>query len=127
VPYASTVAVATGEEASARRGASGAYMEVGEVGAFGVEVINVGGLDNGIAMTAKVAITLVVGDDKDDVGFLCGHGFFLEVKFMLIDFRKRYHFGMLAIYGPTRGFAMMKRSANENGALCLIHFVDFCA
>ena len=34
----------------------------------------------------------------------------------------RSHF---SIYRPTRGFAMMKRSANGNGALCMIHFVDF--
>lgn len=38
---------------------------------------------------------------------------------------RKYRLGMLAIYGPTRGFAMMKRSANGNGALCPIHFVDF--
>ena len=78
MPDTGAVAVATGEEARARGCAGRADMVVGEVGAFGVEVVDVGCLDDVIAMAAEVTISLVVGNDKYDVWFLFGHDCSLE-------------------------------------------------
>ena len=43
-------------------------MVVGEDGGLGVEFVEVGGLDDGIAVAGEVAVALVIGDDDDDVG-----------------------------------------------------------
>jgi len=74
VPDASAVAVASGEEARSGGGAGGADVIVGEVDAFTVKLIEVGSLDDVVSVATEVAVSLVVGDDKDDVGFWVGHG-----------------------------------------------------
>jgi hypothetical protein len=48
-------------------------MKVSEAYTFGIEMINIGRLDDGIAMTAQIAITLIVGHNKNNIGFLHGH------------------------------------------------------
>lgn len=68
VPNTGAVAVAAGEEARTCGGTGGTHVVVGKMCAFGVEVIEVGGLDDVVAVAAKVAISLVVSDDKYDVG-----------------------------------------------------------
>jgi hypothetical protein len=50
-------------------------MEIGEADAFGMKAVDVGRLEDRIAMTRKVAVTLVVGQDENDVGLLAGDRF----------------------------------------------------
>ena len=43
-------------------------MEIREANAFGVELVEVGRLNEGIALAAQIAVALVIGQDQDDVG-----------------------------------------------------------
>ena len=45
-------------------------MVVGEARALSVEFVEIRGLDPRMPMTGKIAITLVIRDDEDDVGLL---------------------------------------------------------
>ena len=73
VPDASAVAVVAGEEAGAGGGAGGADVVVGEAHGVLVEAVEARRADRAVAVTAQVAVTLVVGEDEDDVGAR-GHG-----------------------------------------------------
>lgn len=42
-------------------------MVVGEDGGLVVELIEVGGFDDGVTVAGEVAVALVIGDDDDDV------------------------------------------------------------
>lgn len=46
-------------------------MVIGEVRALGVEVVDVWGLNDGVSVAAEVAVSLIIGDDKNDV-WVCG-------------------------------------------------------
>lgn len=60
--------VAAGEQGAAGRGKGGADVKVLEAHALGAEAIEVGCLEDGIAVGGDVAVALVVGEEKDDVG-----------------------------------------------------------
>jgi hypothetical protein len=49
-------------------------MIVGQNGGFGVELVEVRGLDHRISMAGKIAVPLVVRDYDDDVGAIGGPG-----------------------------------------------------
>lgn len=51
-------------------------MVIRENGGLGVEFVEIGSLDNGIAVAGEIAIALVIGDDDDDIGarLARGHG-----------------------------------------------------
>ena len=68
VPDASAVAVVAGEQAGAGGGAGGADVIVGEAHGVLVEAVEARRADRAVAVTAQVAVALVVGEDEDDVG-----------------------------------------------------------
>ena len=70
VPDAGAVAVATGQEAGARRRTRGSHVKIGKPQAFGVQVVDVRRLKGVISMAAEIAISLVVRYDKYHVRFL---------------------------------------------------------
>ena len=43
-------------------------MEIGKSHRLGMELIHMGCLDNRVPMSPNVAITLIVGDNQNDVG-----------------------------------------------------------
>ena len=45
-------------------------MKIGKANTLAVQFIQVWCFDDGIAMTGKVAISLVIGHDKDHIGFV---------------------------------------------------------
>jgi hypothetical protein len=53
-------------------------VEVGEADAFGGEAVEVGGFVGGVAVAGEVAVTEVVAEDQDKVGFLWRCGFVLR-------------------------------------------------
>ena len=61
-----------GQQSAAGRRASGRDMIVGQAGRFGGECVDVWRLDDGIAVTRQVAVSLVIGDDEHDVWFVAG-------------------------------------------------------
>src|SRR5262249_5709315 len=71
--------VQAGHERSPRRGTNGAAgVTLGEAHTFGSQAINVGSFDSGLPVAADVAITQVVGEDKDYTGFVFGLEFGLK-------------------------------------------------
>lgn len=46
-------------------------MVVGEIRGLRVEFIDVRSLNDGVSMTGKIAVALVIGDHDDDIWFLC--------------------------------------------------------
>ena len=66
--------VPAGHQRAARRRARGADMEVREPHALGMQLVEVGRLEHGIAMRGDVAVALVVGEDEDDVGPFASDG-----------------------------------------------------
>lgn len=70
-PEGSRVAhVVSGHERSPGGRAEGADMEIGEAHRFGVKAVEVGGLEDGVAVTGEITVALVVGHDEDDIGTL---------------------------------------------------------
>ncbi len=47
-------------------------MVVGEDGGLGVELVDMGGLNDGVSVAGEVAVALVVCDHNNDVWSLCG-------------------------------------------------------
>jgi len=71
--HADSLGVAPGQKSGAGGSADrGGDHEVGELAPFFGEAINVGRFDLGRAKAAKVAVTLVIGEDDDEVGFVGG-------------------------------------------------------
>jgi len=70
MPDAGAVGPVTGEQSAAGRRAGGSDVVVVEGDGLGVELVDVGSLDPGVAIAGEVAVALVVGDDEDDVGLL---------------------------------------------------------
>ena len=68
VPDSGAVGPVAGEKGSTGGGAGGGDVVVGEDGGLGVELVEVRGFDDGIAVAGEVAVALVIGDDDDDVG-----------------------------------------------------------
>jgi hypothetical protein len=60
VPDPCGVAEVAREQARASGRASGADVEVGEADGLGVELVDVGGLDDGVAVAAELAVALIV-------------------------------------------------------------------
>ena len=58
-----------GQELPAGGRAHGRGVEVGEAEALLVQAVDVGGLEDWVAVAGEVAIALVVGEDDQDVGF----------------------------------------------------------
>ena len=49
-------------------------MEIREADALGAEAVHVWRLEDGIAVRGEVAVTLIVGEDEEDVGLPAGDG-----------------------------------------------------
>jgi hypothetical protein len=47
-------------------------VEIGEADAFVVEAIEIGRLEDGVAVAREVAVALVVAQDEEDVGAFAG-------------------------------------------------------
>lgn len=47
-------------------------MVVGEDGGLAVEFVDVGSLDDRVSVASEVAVALVIGNDEDNIGLLCG-------------------------------------------------------
>ena len=60
--------VTAGEERGASGRASGADVEIGEAHALSAESVEVGRLEDGISVSGKIAVALIVGDDEENVG-----------------------------------------------------------
>jgi hypothetical protein len=60
--------VTSREQRRARGRASGTHIEVCESNALTVELIQVWRPEHRIPVAAQVAVTLIVGDDEDDIG-----------------------------------------------------------
>ena len=59
-----------GEENTAGGGADGsAGVMVAEANAFLGQLVNVGGLDFGLTVGSEFAVSEVIGEDEDDIGF----------------------------------------------------------
>ncbi len=50
----------------------GSDVVVGEDGGLGVELVDMGGLNDGVSVAGEVAVALVVCDHNNDVWSLCG-------------------------------------------------------
>ena len=70
VPDAGAVGPVTGKQRGAGGRASRRDVVVGEDSGLVVEFIEMGRFDDRIAVAGEVAVALVVGDDKNDVGLL---------------------------------------------------------
>ena len=66
--------VTTGEQGAARRGAGRRDLEIGETDALRPELIQVRGLEDRVPVGADVAVTLVIGQDEQDIGPVGGRG-----------------------------------------------------
>jgi hypothetical protein len=66
--------VAAGEEGGAGRGTGGADVKILKAHALGAEAVEVGRLEDGVAVGGDVAVALVVGEEEDDVGLSGGLG-----------------------------------------------------
>ena len=69
MPDACAIGVMAGHQGCPGGSAGWADVVVCEPEALGVEFIDVRCLDLRIAVTAKISITLVIGNDDDDIGF----------------------------------------------------------
>lgn len=49
-------------------------MIIGKDGGFAVELVEVGGFDDGISMAGEISVALVIGDDEDNIGSLLREG-----------------------------------------------------
>lgn len=76
--HADSLWIAPGQESGPGRGAyGGGHHEVGEATALPGEAVDVGSFDCGGAETAEVAVSLVIGEDDDEVrlvGCSCNQG-----------------------------------------------------
>ena len=68
VPGAGAIGEAAGHEGGPCWGAGGGDVVVGEAKGLGVELVEVGSLDDGVSVAGEIAVALVIGDDEDDVG-----------------------------------------------------------
>jgi hypothetical protein len=67
---AGAIIVAAGHQAGARRGADGRDVEVLHAHALLGELVDIRRPDDRVAVDAKIAVALIVGDDDNDIGFL---------------------------------------------------------
>ena len=70
MPGAGLVGGLAAHDGATGRSAGGADVVVGEAEAIGEELVDVRSLDDGIAGAGEVPVTLIIGDDEDDVGRL---------------------------------------------------------
>jgi len=73
-PAADAVRIAPRHQRRARRCAVAVDVKIAEAHRLVVQSIEVGRLDHGIAVAAEVAVTLVIGNEHDDVGLGRGDG-----------------------------------------------------
>ena len=64
----------SGQQRAARRSAGRRDLEVGEADALATELIQVRGLEDRVPVGADVAVTLVIGQDEQDIGPVGGRG-----------------------------------------------------
>lgn len=74
VPDAGSVGPVPGHERRPGGGAGGGNVVICQDGGFAVERVEVGSLDDGVAVAGEIAVALVVGDDDDDVRLLSSGG-----------------------------------------------------
>ena len=72
MPWTRAVRVVAAHECTACGGASRADVEVGEPHALVVEIVDIWGAEDRIAVAGKVTVALVIGDDENDIGPVCG-------------------------------------------------------
>ncbi len=68
MPYARAVAIASRHNARPGGRAGGTDVVIGKSHAFGIKFVEVGRLDDVIAVASKIAIALIIGNYKDYVG-----------------------------------------------------------
>ena len=66
--------VAPRVERAARRGAGGTHVKIVEAHALGAERVEVRGFEDRIAVGGKVAVALIIGENKNDIGPRRGGG-----------------------------------------------------
>tara|TARA_Y100001933_G_scaffold109923_1_gene110088 strand:- start:6662 stop:6928 length:267 start_codon:yes stop_codon:yes gene_type:complete len=68
MPNSSTIAIVSGQQAGASWGTGAAYVIVAKAHRAAVEAIDVRCFNRAVAVASEVAIALVIGEDKDNIG-----------------------------------------------------------
>ncbi len=60
--------IISGHQSSPRRRAKGVDMKIGETDRFGVQAVEVGSFKDGVSVTTKISIPLIIGHDENYIG-----------------------------------------------------------